>query len=80
MEAPEQTSLDPSAVPHIAGVPRYLYRKALASAGGWMRESIRGRAIEAFEHELWICFFAGIVRQRWTDSRARRRAALAGAA
>jgi glycosyltransferase involved in cell wall biosynthesis len=80
MESPEQTTLDFSKVPHIAGVPRYLYRKALASAAGWVRETLRGRSIEAFEHELWVCFFAGIVRQRWRDTRARRRAALAGAA
>lgn len=79
MEAPEQTALDFSTVPHIGGVPRYLYRKALASVAGWLRESVRGRPIEAFEHELWVCFFVGIVRQRWHDSRARR-AALARAA
>ena len=32
MEAPEQTTLDFSTVPHVLGVPRYLYRKALRSA------------------------------------------------
>ena len=74
MEAPEQTTLDFSTVPHIAGVPRYLYRRALASVAAWVRETLRGRSIEAFEHELWICFFAGIVRQRWHDSRAHRTA------
>ena len=79
MEAPERTALDFATVPHVAGVPRYLYRKALASATGWMIETLRGRTLEAFEHELWVCFFAGIVRQRWRDFRARRRAALAGA-
>jgi hypothetical protein len=35
MEAPEQTTLDFSTVPHIAGVPRYLYRKALSHVLGW---------------------------------------------
>ena len=72
MEAPEQTTLDFSTVPHIVGVPRYLYRKALASVVGWARETLRGRSLEAFEHELWVCFFAGIVRQRWQDTRGRR--------
>ena len=71
MEAPEQTTLDFSTVPHIAGVPRYLYRKALASVAGCARETLRGRSMEAFEHELWVCFFAGIVRQRWRDTRGR---------
>ena len=38
MEAPEQTRLDFSKVPHVAGVPRYLYRKAArARCGGWLR-------------------------------------------
>jgi hypothetical protein len=53
-------------------VPRYLYRKALRTLAHWIRDSVRGRRLEAFEHELWLCFFAGIVRQRFRDSRARR--------
>ena len=32
MEAPEQTTLDFSTVPHMLGVPRYLYRKAFRAA------------------------------------------------
>lgn len=79
MEAPEQTALDFSKVPHVAGVPRYLYRKALASALGWLRETLRGNAVQAFEHELWVCFFAGIVRQRFHDTRGPRRPAPAAA-
>jgi glucosyl-dolichyl phosphate glucuronosyltransferase len=71
MEAPEQTTLDFSTVPHVFGVPRYLYRKALAAAVDWVRMSLRGRVLEAFEHETWLWFFAGIVRQRWSDVRAR---------
>jgi glycosyltransferase involved in cell wall biosynthesis len=71
MEAPEQTTLDFSTVPHIFGVPRYLYRKALAAAAGWLRMTVRGRGLEAFAHETWLWFFAGIVRQRWADSRPR---------
>jgi glycosyltransferase involved in cell wall biosynthesis len=72
MEAPEQTSLDFSTVPHILGVPRYLYRKAFAAAGSWIADSLGGRRSRAFEHMLWLCFFAGIVRQRFRDTRARR--------
>jgi glycosyltransferase involved in cell wall biosynthesis len=77
MEAPEQTTLDFSRVPHVLGVPRYLYRKAFGSAAGWLRESLRGNAVAAFEHELWVCFFAGIFRQRCHDARAARRTPLA---
>ena len=70
MEAPEQTTLDFSKVPHIAGVPRYLYRKALAHVAGWLRHTARRDAVAAFDHEVWLWFFGGIVRQRWTDSRS----------
>ena len=70
MEAPEQTTLDFSKVPHVAGVPRYLFRKALAQLGSWVKASLGRDAIAAFEHETWLCFFAGIVRQRWKNSRA----------
>ena len=63
MEAPEQTSLDFRTVPHVLGVPRYLYRKALTSAAASLRAMVRRDAVAAFEHELWVWFFAGIVRQ-----------------
>ena len=23
--------------------------------------------VAAFEHELWLCFFAGVLRQRWAE-------------
>ena len=72
MEAPEQTTLDFSKVPHVMGVPRYLYRKALAALLNLLRDAVRGDKVRAFEHELWLCFFAGIVRQRARDVRARR--------
>ena len=69
MEAPEQTTLDFSTVPHVAGVPRYLYRKALAELAACGTAAFRRDAVAAFEHELWLWFFAGILRQRWKDSR-----------
>jgi glycosyltransferase involved in cell wall biosynthesis len=71
MEAPERTTLEFSKVPHVAGVPRYLYRKALASAASWVRAAVKRDPIAAFDHEVWLWFFAGIVKQRWTDTRAR---------
>ena len=71
MEAPERTTLDFSKVPHVAGVPRYLYRKALSSIGAWLRATLKRDAVAAFDHEVWLWFFAGIVRQRWVDTRTR---------
>ena len=41
----------------------------------WLRGSVTWRLrrfARAFEHELWLCFFAGILRQRARDSRSRR--------
>jgi glycosyltransferase involved in cell wall biosynthesis len=64
MEAPEQTTLDFRKVPHVLGVPRYLYRKALANAAASVKAIVRRDAVAAFEHELWVWFFAGILRQR----------------
>jgi glycosyltransferase involved in cell wall biosynthesis len=67
MEAPERTTLDFSRVPHIAGVPRYLYRKAFTGLVDWARATWRRDQVAAFDHEVWLWFFAGIVRQRWKD-------------
>ncbi|NUR53866.1 MAG: glycosyltransferase family 2 protein [Acidobacteria bacterium] len=67
MEAPEQPAIDPAAVPHVFGVPRYLYRRALASAIDCVRATLRRDVVTAFEQELWVWFFAGIVKQRWQD-------------
>jgi glycosyltransferase involved in cell wall biosynthesis len=69
METPEQTTLDFTRVPHVAGMPRYLFRKLAREAWAWLRETLRGDWVAAFEHEIWICFFAGIAVQRWRDRR-----------
>jgi glucosyl-dolichyl phosphate glucuronosyltransferase len=71
MEAPEQTVLDFSKVPHVAGVPRYLYRRAASHLFGWLASAVRRNRVAAFDHEVWLWFFAGILKQRWQDSRSR---------
>jgi glucosyl-dolichyl phosphate glucuronosyltransferase len=71
MEAPERGVLDFSKVPHVAGVPRYLYRKALSNLIGWGRASVLRHRVAAFDCEVWLWFFAGIVKQRWHDVRRR---------
>jgi glycosyltransferase involved in cell wall biosynthesis len=68
MEAPEQAVLDFSKVPHILGVPRYLYRRAVSHLFGWLRSAVRRNRVAAFDHEVWLWFFAGILKQRWQDS------------
>ena len=70
MEAPEETRLDYDKVPHIAGVPRYLYRTFLKALAETLRSALRRDAFATFENELWLWFFTGIVRQRWRDRRS----------
>lgn len=67
MEAPEQTTLDFGTVPHIAGVPRYLFRSALRAGWDVVGATLRADGVTAFERELWLWTFAGMVRQRWKD-------------
>ena len=67
MESPESTALDFATVPHIAGVPRYLYRTCIKKFFSIWTGLARRDAIASFEDELWLWFFAGIVRQRWKD-------------
>jgi len=68
MESPESTALDFSKVPHVAGVPRYLYRTCLKRFVSMWTALARRDTITHFEDELWLWFFAGIVSQRWKDS------------
>jgi hypothetical protein len=69
MEIPEQAAHDPASTPHIAGVPRYMFRSAL----GVLKEAAIARLSRdlelSFERELWLCNFAGILHQRWRDKR-----------
>jgi len=67
MDSPDHSRLDFSKVPQIAGVPRYMYRTLARHAKDLVGAQLRGDAVAAFEHEVWLCFFAGIARQRWSE-------------
>ena len=69
MEEPELEHPPHAGDRQIGGVPVHLVRKAARSLRGLAWHTLRGNVVAAFEHELWLCFFAGIVRQRWTDRR-----------
>lgn len=71
MNSPDDSTLDFTKIPLIAGVPRYLYRTLLTHIRGFIHERRRGDAAAAFDHELWLCFFAGLARQRWRDRNVR---------
>ncbi len=67
MEKPEESRLDYSKVPHLAGVPRYMFRSAMTAALDSTAAAIRRNAAASFERELWLWFFAGVVKQRFKD-------------
>jgi glycosyltransferase involved in cell wall biosynthesis len=73
MLSPEHSELDFAQIPHIAGVPRYLYRKAAASFATMVAAHLRHDRSAAFEAELSLWRFAGIARQRWRDTRVKTR-------
>jgi glycosyltransferase involved in cell wall biosynthesis len=72
MESPDDSTLDFSKVPHIAGMPRYMYRSALRSLAGMGTAISRRDSAAAFEHELKLWFFAGALSQRWRTVFHRR--------
>ena len=48
-------------------MPRYLFRNALVAVRDVITATIRRDPVNAFERELWLWMFAGIVKQRWHD-------------
>jgi glycosyltransferase involved in cell wall biosynthesis len=67
MESPEETVLDFSKVPRIAGVPRYMFRTFLTGLGKMIKAFAQRDVAKTFDEELWLWFFAGILRQRWKN-------------
>ena len=67
MEEPEMQAPPHAGERLIAGVPVHLLAKAVREAGALVWHTLRGDVAAAFEHELWLCFFAGLARQRWAD-------------
>ena len=80
MEKPEQSTIDFSQVPHIAGVPRYLFRSAIGALAASAAARFRRDPLVSFERELFLWFFAGIVTQRWRDRQRVVKPAVARAA
>jgi hypothetical protein len=45
----------------------HLLAKAARATGSLAWHTLRGHVAAAFDRELWLCFFAGLARQRWAD-------------
>ncbi len=69
MEEPESQAPPHAGGRCLGGVPLHLLWKAVHSQGALAWHTIRGRKATALEDELWLWFFAGIVRRRWADRR-----------
>jgi GT2 family glycosyltransferase len=69
MESPQETRLDFTRVPHWFGIPRYMYRTLVLSAGRALARYVKGDAEGAFDQELYVWMFFGIAKQRWADRR-----------
>jgi glycosyltransferase involved in cell wall biosynthesis len=67
MDAPDNSQLDFSKVPQLGGVPRYMYRTLAMHTKELALARLRGDVVAAFQHELWLCFFAGVAKQRWSE-------------
>lgn len=67
MEEPEMERPPHAGGREVFGVPVHLIRKAIHATGAWLFHAVRRDIGVAFEYELWLCFFAGVVRQRWAD-------------
>lgn len=80
MEKPEQSTLDFARVPHLAGVPRYLFRSAFGALKTSIVATLKRDPILSFERELWLWFFAGVLKQRWKDRQRAVKPAVARAA
>jgi hypothetical protein len=72
MQPVTDVGVDLRVTPHLLRVPRYMYGSALRDAAGCALNAVRGRAAEAFRHEMMLAFFAGYARARWTGVSAPR--------
>jgi hypothetical protein len=67
--------LDMTAVPCIAGVPRFAYRQGAQQLWRWLRTRGSGNAVNALAQELTLIEYAGLFAQCWRQRVKRRHAA-----
>lgn len=56
-------------VPHVARVPRFIYRAMLAEIGHWARASRADDALETLVHELMVVQYVGFLVECWCPYR-----------
>jgi glycosyltransferase involved in cell wall biosynthesis len=61
-----ELGLDLTGVPHIAGVPRYVWGQLPRSAGGWLKGRVTGDVYAAARHEMAVLYGLGYIRGCWS--------------
>lgn len=59
-----ELGLDLRDVPHVLGVPRYMYGCALRDLAGWVGDTLARRRSQEFRHEMMLLYFAGYLATR----------------
>jgi glucosyl-dolichyl phosphate glucuronosyltransferase len=72
LDWPEERVIDVARVPHVAGVPRYLYRSVLRSGLGYLKGVARRDSHTILDEEMQLWFYAGIFAQTWKGATAAR--------
>jgi hypothetical protein len=67
--------LDLREVPHIARVPRFIYREMLGQVKRWVLSLGRGDAFTSLTEELHLLQYLGFVAECWRPYRERARGA-----
>ncbi len=57
--------MDMATVPHVLGIPRFLYREALEQLGRWLGRVGRRDGLELLVEELHLLQFAGLFTEVW---------------
>ena len=65
LENPEESSPDLSRVPHLGGVPRYLYRTFFDTAIGLLRALARRDTRAILDREMQLWFYTGMFVESW---------------
>lgn len=72
MQPLTELGLDLRTVPHVFGVPRYMYGSLVRDLGSMVVERLRGNVAASFRHEMMVMFFGGYFLARWNERRAGR--------
>jgi glycosyltransferase involved in cell wall biosynthesis len=59
-----ELGIDLNRVPHLLRTPRFMWRSAAESVGGWMAAALRFDEEAQFRHEAMLCYFAGYLSAR----------------